>query len=248
MKGAHNQKNTLKAKKERGEEREVNPKFNSFALDWFQPQGQQQEIVDSIDNHTLTIVDAPSGCGKSSTVLWKALTEYKNRNFKRIYLIKNATEASDDAIGFLPNSAEDKISVHMEAMKSIFYQFVTKEKLENDIRSGNIVLTIPNFLLGVTIDSSIIILEEAQTMSPNTIKLITERCGQDSVVIVVGDSRQRYSVKKRDDGFRDLINKVTEDVDGKRVSKYSMVGHVKMDSSNNMRSELSRLITEIYDV
>ena len=246
-KGANNTSRTRKGKQENNESRTVNSKFSSFELSWFSPVGEQQSIVDSMDYNELTIVDSPSGTGKSSTVLWNALTEYKNKNFDKVYLIKNPTEAGDDQIGFLPSSAEDKISVHMEAMKSIFYQFVSKEKLENDIKTGNIVLTIPNFLLGTTIDNAIIILEEAQTMSPNTVKLISERAGKGSIVVIVGDSRQRYSVKKRDDGLNDLITRVTDEIDGVRRSKYDNTGYIKMTSDNNMRSSLSKFITEIYE-
>lgn len=246
-KGANNTRSTRKVKQDKGIERSVNPKFSSFELDWFTPVGDQQKIVDSMEVNDLTIVDSPSGTGKSSTVLWKALSEYKYKAFDKIYLIKNPTEAGDDQIGFLPSSAEDKISVHMEAMKSIFYQFISKEKLENDIKAENIILTIPNFLLGRTIDRSIIILEEAQTMSPNTVKLICERAGQDSIVIVVGDSKQRYSVKKRDDGLNDLITRVTDTVNDITSSKYESVGYIKMTSDNNMRSSLSKFITEIYE-
>lgn len=247
MKHANNTKKTRKTKAEQGIERSVNSKFSSFELDWFHPVGDQQKIVNSMEDNDLSVVDSPSGTGKSSTVLWKALAEYRSKNFEKIYLIKNPTESGDDSIGFLPSSAEDKISVHMEAMKSIFYQFISKEKLENDIKSENIVLTIPNFLLGKTIDRSIIILEEAQTMSPNTVKLICERAGQGSIVVVVGDSRQRYSVKKRDDGLNDLINRVTELEGETRYSKYDSVGYIKMTSDNNMRSSLSKFITEIYE-
>ena len=247
MKHSHNQRNTRKFKQEKGLERIVNLKFSSFNLDWFSPKGQQPDIVESMENNYLTIVDSPSGTGKSSTVLWKALSDYKNKLFDRVYLVKNPTEAGDDQIGFLPSTAEDKISVHMEAMKTIFYQFVPKEKLENDIKSGNIVLTIPNFLLGTTIDHSVIILEEAQTMSPNTVKLICERAGEGSIVVVVGDSKQRYSVKKREDGLNDLIRRVTESKEGTLISRFERVGYIKMNSDNNMRSELSKFITEIYE-
>jgi predicted ribonuclease YlaK len=247
MKGSNNQRSTRKAKQEKGMERTPSAKFSSFELDWFSPVGDQNKIIESIECNDLTIVDSPSGTGKSTTVLWKALKDYKDKLFDKIYLIKNPTEAGDDCIGYLPSSAEDKISVHMEAMKSIFYQFISKEKLENDIKSGNIILTIPNFLLGTTLDRSIIILEESQTMSPNTVKLICERSGQGSIVIIVGDSKQRYSVKKREDGLNDIITRVTEDSPEGKVSKYESVGYIKMTSDNNMRSSLSKFITELYE-
>jgi predicted ribonuclease YlaK len=240
----------LKDKIERGEERIINKKEscqNTYNLGWFKPSGLQHLIPESIDENDLTIVDAPSGCGKSSTVLWKGLNDYSNGIFKHILLIKNPTECGDDNIGFLPSNAEDKISVHMEAMKSIFYDFIPKQKLENDISNGNIILSIPNFQLGKTFYNTLIILEEAQTMSPNTIKFLCERCGEGSKVVVVGDSKQRYSVRKREDGFNDLIKRVTFNTANFLQSKYKNVGYIRMETNNNMRSSLSRFITEIYE-
>lgn len=219
----------------------------SYNLSWFKPVGSQPLIVQSMEDRDLTIIDSPSGTGKTSTVLWKALSELENKYYSHIILIKTPTEVGTDQIGFLPNSADDKISVHMEAMKSIFLDFMSLGKLETDIKNGKIVLTIPNFVLGKTFYNSLIILEEAQTMNPETIKLLSERCGEGSRVVIVGDSKQRYSVKKREDGFRDLINRVTGEYQGFRESKYDNVGYIRMESNNNMRSSLSKFITEIYE-
>ncbi len=218
-----------------------------YNLKWFKPVLAQPLIVQSMEERDLTIVDSPSGTGKTSTVLWKALAELEGGYYSHVILIKTPTEVGTDQIGFLPNSAEDKISVHMEAMKSIFLDFMSPGKLETDIKNGKIVLTIPNFVLGKTFYNSLIILEEAQTMNPETIKLLSERCGSGSRVVIVGDSKQRYSVKKREDGFRDLINRVTGDYHGQRESKYDNVGYIRMETNNNMRAPLSRFITEIYE-
>ncbi len=218
-----------------------------YNLGWFKPVLSQPLIVQSMEERDLTIIDSPSGTGKTSTVLWKALSELQEDYYSHLVLIKTPTEVGTDQIGFLPNSAEDKISVHMEAMKSIFLDFMSPGKLETDIKNGKIVLTIPNFVLGKTFYNSLIILEEAQTMNPETIKLLAERCGSGSRVVVVGDSKQRYSVKKREDGFRDLINRVTGDYHGQRESKFDNVGYIRMETNNNMRSSLSRFITEIYE-
>ena len=47
-----------------------NEKYN---LAWFKPVGRQQDIVDAIDQYDWVGVQAPSGCGKTTTVVWKAL-------------------------------------------------------------------------------------------------------------------------------------------------------------------------------
>ena len=246
-KGSNNQKRTLKNKIDNGEERTPSNKYDDYTLGEFTPTEEQWSIVDSIENNDLTVIDAPSGCGKSSTALWKALSEYRAGNYQKLVFIKNPTEAGDDQIGFLPNSAEDKIAVHMETMKTRFHQFMSKQKLENDCRSGNIVLTIPNFELGNTRDNTFIIIDEGQTMSSGTTKLVLERAGKNTKVVLIGDSKQCYSAKYREDGFRDFINKVTEEIAGYRVSKEAIIGYVRLESNSNMRSDLSKRITELYD-
>lgn len=243
-------KKTRSYKIESGQERKVEkkPSLNDhWNLDWFNPQGDQNLIVESMEENDLTLVQAPSGCGKSTTVLWKALMEYRLGNYSKIYLIKNPTEAGDDQLGFLSGDKTSKLESHMEAMKTIFHQFMTKEKLQNDIAAGNIVLDIPNYLLGRTIDDSIIVLEEGQTMSPNTIKLCSERAGTGTKVVIVGDPKQGYSVKRRPDGLEDIVRRCTREDRGYRYSRNPRrVGYIEMTSDNNMRSDLSRFITELY--
>ena len=251
IKNRHTKRNTRQSKQDRGEQRVVNkkPSFDShWTLDWFEPSGDQHLIVEGMEEKELTVVVAPSGTGKSTTVLWKALSDYREGKYKQIWLVKNPTEAGDDILGLLVGDKQSKLESHIEAMKTIFHQFMTKEKLQNDMAAGNIVIDIPNYLLGRTIDYALIIVEEAQVMSPNTIKLVCERAGVGSKVVVIGDPKQAYSVKKRPDGLKDLVEKVTVEHAGYRHSKYpNRVSYVRMESNNNMRSNLSRFITELYE-
>lgn len=222
---------------------------DGFSLEWFHPVGQQNWIIDAMNEKELVIVAGPSGCGKSTVVLWKALMDYKRGVYKKVFLIKNPTEAGDDKIGYLSGSEQEKLKAHMDSMKGIFHQFMSPNKLENDIRNGNIVLSIPNYLLGKTIDDSVIILEEAQTMSPKTIKLCSERAGKGSIVVLCGDSNQPYSVSKRKDGLSDLISRVTyKPTDmSPLIPRDNIVGFIQLSSKDNHRSGLSRFITELYE-
>lgn len=219
---------------------------NDWNLGWFEPRGMQSLVVDSIEDNVFTIVDGPSGCGKTSTALWKALSELRERHYQQLVFAKNPTEVGDDKIGFLSGSEQDKLQAHYETTKRIFENFVSKEKLECDI-GKRIRLTIPNFLLGATFDNSFVLLDECQVMSPETMKLLLERCGLNTKYVILGDSRQRYSVAKRADGFKDLIERVTVEHQGIKISKYpSMFGYVRMTNDDNQRSQGSKLINKIY--
>jgi len=220
---------------------------NDWKLDWFIPEGNQPLIVESMRKNPLTIVKGPSGTGKTSTVLNEALKYLKDGEFSRIVFVKNPTEAGDDQIGYLKGEQEDKLKAHFHETRRIFLSFLSKGKLECDEAKGKIEFAIPNFLLGATIDNAVLILDETQTMSPGTLKLLMERAGMNTIVIVMGDSRQAYSVKKREDGFADLISKVTErNSDGELESTEELMGFVELTTDDNKRSALSKRITELY--
>ena len=241
------QQRTLQGEQSLAEARTKKIFDNDYNLEWFNPEGMQQDIVECFYENTFCIVDAPSGCGKTTTALWLALQHYKSGEFKKIVFIKNPTEAGDDKIGFVTGDAESKISVHTQALSAIFKQFISASKLEADKGAGRIDITIPNFLLGATLDNSVVILDETQLMSNNTVKMLLERCGVNTKYLILGDSKQRYAVANRTDGFKDFIEKVTVLHNGKRTSKFDQVGYVKMTTDENKRSEGSKFITKLYE-
>lgn len=220
---------------------------NDWKMDWFEPAGQQNFVVDSFNEHTFTIVNAPSGCGKTSISLYLALQAIKSQEYNNIIFIKSPCETGDDQIGYLSGSESDKLLAHLQTTRYIFQEFMSKPKLEADESAGRIRLTIPNFLLGSTFDYSVVIIDETQLMSPDTVKLLLERCGVGTKYLILGDSRQRYAVKKREDGFKDFIERVTYLQNDQRFSKYDHVGYVKMNTDENRRSEGSKFITKLYE-
>lgn len=222
---------------------------NDWKLDWFEPMGRQVDIVDSVldPNKVFTIVDSSSGTGKTSTALHVALTELKYNNYRQLIFIKNPAEVGDDRIGFLSGSEQDKLEAHYATTKRIFSEFMSPQKLENDIGSGKIRLEIPNFVLGATFDNAIVILDESQVMSDNTIKLLLERCGVNTKYVILGDSKQKYAISDRVDGFKGLIERVTEECQGERESISGIVSYVRMNYEENRRSEGSKFITALYE-
>lgn len=247
----NNTRNTLKAKRERGETRSIEKKpsmKDGWNLEWFHPSPPQQLIIDSIECNDITVVQGSSGTGKTSTAVYKALLDYRAGVYNQVLFIKTPAESGTDPIGALKGEKNDKIAPHCDASEGVFLDFMPKEKLRNDRSSGNIVLDIPNFLQGKTFEYSIIILEESQNMNPATVKLCSERAGRGSKVVIIGDSHQTYGIKRREDGLKDFIRRVTKDYHGHTVSNYpSKVGYIEMTPKDNMRSDLSRFITELYE-
>lgn len=216
-----------------------------YNLNWFKPSGRQQDITDAIDQYDWVGVQAPSGCGKTTTVVWKALN-LLGKGYRKIVFVKNPTEAGDDQIGFLTGNEGSKLEPHFDSMRGVFLDFMNKGKLESDEKNGNIQFKIPNFLLGATLSDAIVILDECQTYSPNTLKLLMERVDDSCKLILLGDSLQRYSVKKRDDGFTDLLKRVTDEDDQGRYSIEPLFNYVELTTNENKRGAISKRVTEIY--
>jgi len=240
-----NENKNIRGKKEVMEEQRV--MREGYDLNWFSPTEKQKEIVYSICDNDLTLCAASSGCGKTTTAVYQALKMLQEGSYKKILFVKTANESADDKIGYLPSNAEDKLAPHFEATRGVFRQFMSKAKLEMEEKRGRIRFDIPNFIQGSTHDDTIFIVDESQSISPPILKLLLERSGVNTICIVLGDKRQRYSKDKRADGFTDLVEMVTDiDEDG-RYSKIPTVGYVEMSAEDNMRSDLSKLIVSLYE-
>ena len=232
----------------RGVVQEVNNLRSSnekYSLDWFKPQGRQQDIVDAIDQYDWVGVQAPSGCGKTTTVVWKALS-LLGKGYRKIVFVKNPTEVGTDAIGFLTGDKDDKLQAHFEAMRGVFLDFMNKGKLESDEKNGNIIFNIPNYLLGATISGAVVILDECQTYSPSTLKLLMERVDDSCKLIILGDKQQAYSIKHREDGFTDFLDRVTTTDDQGRYSVEPLFKYVELSTNENQRGAISKRVTELY--
>lgn len=220
-------------------------KNQKYDLQWFNPRGRQSEIVDAMEQYDWVAVQAPSGCGKTSTVVWKSLS-LLGSHYRKIVFVKNPTEAGDDQIGYLTGDADNKLEAHFDSIRGVFLDFMPKGKLESDEKNGNIQFKIPNFMLGATISNSILILDEAQTYSPNTLKLLMERVDDSCKLIILGDYNQTYSVKKRTDGFTDFIDRVTTVDEMGRYSVEPLIKYVELSTSENQRGEISKRVTQLY--
>ena len=219
---------------------------DKYRLGEFQPEGKQKLVVSEMERYPVVMVQGASGVGKTTCVVWKALTMLGTK-YKKIVFIKNPTEAGDDQIGFLTGGESSKLEPHFESMRNVFYKFMSKEKLESDEKNGNIVFTIPNFMLGATVEDAVYILDECQTYSPNTIKLLMERVSDSCLVVCLGDKNQVYSVKKRKDGFSDLIERVcNRDEDGALYSVEPLFSYIDIPPSENRRGKVSQRVTELY--
>ena len=224
--------------------RKANNWQDSYGYHNFHLTHSQKELCNKINENTLTFVDSVAGTGKSFAVLYHFAKEYIRDTSKKIIIIRTPMEAGGmDKVGFLPNSLEEKVAIHFASSKKILEQMLNKGKVETDL-GHRIHFKIPNFVLGETLDNSLIFIDEAQALQPMIMKLLLERTGIDSKVVVAGCSSQLYgSEGNKRNGLRDAINRF---FDENMNPVFDDVSFHKFDIDEIQRSEIVKTVIRAY--
>lgn len=163
------------------------------------------------------------GTGKSFLSLAYALKELRNGNFKSITMIIPTAQAggADLSIGYLKGDFEQKVAPFKECDKTTIEKILklsgndnAKEIAESLIGKGYIKYEFINFLLGKTIDDSIILCNESEQYTEPNMRLILTRLGERSKFIITGDLEQvnRRSIVNKNDasGLQHAIDSLGE--------------------------------------
>ena len=168
----------------------------------------QKKLIQSIREKDITIVSGPAGTGKSYCQLYQAISLLKEfpEEYKKLMLIYPTEEDDSEAVGFLPGSIEEKMSVwarpDLYTIEKIINESTGKEegkrRVEEMIQQGLIEIHPTTFLRGLTIDNAIICVNEVQNFTKDQLLKILTRVGEFSKLIIAGDSLQisAKSIKK----------------------------------------------------
>ena len=125
----------------------------------------------------------------------------------------------------------------------IFSEYYKKIEIEQMIYN-NILEIIPLGLMrGRTFKNSYIIADEMQNSTPNQMKMITTRIGENSKMIITGDLNQ--SDLKDKNGLDDLITKYK--IYNNSVELNDLIQIIKLENTDIERSKIVKTIMNIYD-
>jgi len=169
----------------------------------------QKTFFDFYDNgETFMLLHGVAGTGKTYIALYKALEEVldKSSGYHQVIIVRSAVPARE--IGHLPGDEKEKTEVYkepyIEICSNLFNRSDAFQRLQEQ---GACNFLITSFLRGVTLDNSIIIVDECQNLCDSEINTIMTRVGTNSKIIFCGDFRQTDLNKKNDmSGLKKFIN------------------------------------------
>lgn len=240
----HRQKRPSRKEKQNTEFK-TKEKFNNntySGIERFSPTQSQKVLANKIRQNTITFCDSVAGTGKTSTALWYFCQEYIKDNSKKILVIRTPVEAGQDKIGALPNDKDEKIAPHFSSVRHILCEFLGKGKFEADF-NNRIFFDIPNFQLGNTWTDSLVVIDESQALAPSILKLLLERIGQGTKVVVLGCSSQMYSGKKDRDALSDAIYRFFDEYGNPFYDEFAL--H-KFSIEDVMRNDVVKSVISAY--
>jgi phosphate starvation-inducible PhoH-like protein len=146
-------------------------------------------MVNLIKRKEVVIAIGSSGTGKTYCALATALNLLGER-YKKIVLIKSITTIPQEELGFLPGSAEDKMEPFMMSYTWNIDKLCGKDTCKKLMKEGVVEVLPIAFIRGLSIDNSIVIIDESQNITDHTFKTIMTRIGENSKYIFLGDVEQ----------------------------------------------------------
>jgi len=153
-------------------------------------------LKDSID---LVTIQSRAGYGKTLLALAAAFhLTFKEKKYKKIYITKTAYELDKDT-GFLPGNQDEKFAPIMRPIVDLIYELHNRQNcnrlfVEGDSTKGfnkkRIEMLPLNYIQGMNLKNCVVIFDEAQNAERKTMRAIATRCGKNTKMFAVGDTRQ----------------------------------------------------------
>ncbi len=185
----------------------------------------QQRYLEAIARNVITFGIGPAGTGKSWLAVAMGLQALQAGTVERIILTRPAVEAGE-RLGFLPGDLMQKVDPYLRPLYDALYDMTDSEGVQRLLEKGTVEVAPLAFMRGRTLNSSFIILDEAQNTSPEQMKMFLTRIGFGSRVVVTGDVSQ-VDVQGGRSGLLGLepILKGIEGLEFVRLSSRDVVRH-----------------------
>lgn len=215
--------------KEFGSEKEKNIKYGVSLNE------EQKEAKASILENKISYISSKSGSGKTILACQIALDLLNKKKVDKIVITRSIVAAGEN-MGFLPGTKEEKLDPFLQAIYQNFYLLEKKEKINKLLQEGTIEIIPIGFTRGRTYLNSLVIVDEAQNLGVMQTKMVLERIGKGSKMILCGDKDQIDLPKNVESGVEFL----------EYINRANVPGFVKIELFSNHRDSIVDDILEIY--
>ena len=208
--------------------------------------GPQQCALDLMYNQDIPVKIICGGYGSGKTFIAvksaEDMVEYRGV-YNKLMLVRNPVPADDIDIGALPGSKHDKVGSYFKSMTQYLKDysngidvdsFDPTNEMAAKQRGYELIMEIPSFMKGMSVEETIMIVDECEDLSLKQVKMLGTRIGKDSCIVFTGDYHQAEKKYKADSGISKMIEQFKGD---------PLVGIVVLEE--DVRSSTSKLFANL---
>jgi phosphate starvation-inducible PhoH-like protein len=188
-------------------------------------------------NHKIIIATGPAGTGKTLFG-----TEYGVKNFlmgkyEKLIFTRPAVSTDED-LGFLPGTLEDKMAPWIRPIYDILYKFMSPTEVTHMLEEKTIEIAPLGYMRGRTFKNTWIVADEMQNSTQNQMKMLLTRLGENSRMVITGDLDQHDRIGEIN-GLFDFLGKF-------RGCRSNSISSIEFEMGDIEREEVVKEILEIY--
>ncbi len=129
-----------------------------------------------------------AGTGKTFLSLFKAFEELKKNpeEIRQVVIVRSAVATRD--IGHLPGTLEEKQEIYELPYKSICTELFNDPSANENMKSSGVLkFMLTSYVRGITLDNTLVIVDEFQNMTAHEADSIITRLGKFSRILFCGD-------------------------------------------------------------
>lgn len=171
-------------------------------------QAQERLILSLLNpNNFITVAVGPAGTGKSYLAMLAALKALQSGSCERLVLTRPAVGVEDESHGFLPGTLIQKMEPWTRPLLDIMKEFYHPREIAAMIEDEIIEISPLAYMRGRTFKNAWIVADEIQNATPNQVKMLLTRIGENSKIVVTGDVEQTDRTINNN-GLLDLCDKL----------------------------------------
>lgn len=197
----------------------------------------QKRYMDLINSKDITFGIGPAGTGKTYLAVAAAVNAFRKKEVERIILTRPAVEAGEK-LGFLPGDLQDKVDPYLRPLYDALFEIMGPENYLKNVEKQLIEVAPLAYMRGRTLDSSFIILDEAQNTTNEQMKMFLTRLGYGSKAVITGDITQIDLPDGKKSGLK-TVSRILRDVEG--------IGFMFFNTTDVVRHKLVQEIIKAYE-
>lgn len=194
----------------------------------------QRRYINAIRNFQLVFGLGPAGTGKTYIAGAIAAEMLEAKKCEKIIITRPAVDAGE-SLGFLPGELEEKYEPYLAPLRAVLDERLGRSFVDYLLKMKKILPLPLAYMRGMTFDDCIVILDEAQNVTPAQMKMFLTRIGRNCTVVIDGDIEQKDIHVKS--GLQDAVE---------RIGYIPAVKVVKFGDSDIVRSGIVAEIIKAY--